>query len=57
MGSTVQIKEKIEKINTLNVHKIIYVHKQLKIKRKYLKTSAWKYNLFFEMKSHKQIAD
>ena len=57
MASTVQIKEKIEKNNKFNVHKIIYVHKQLKIKRKYLKTSAWKYNLLFEMKSHKQIAD
>ena len=40
MASTVQIKEKIEKINKFSVHKIICVHKQLKIKRKYLKTSA-----------------
>ena len=50
-------RENRKKINKFNVHKIIYVHKQLKIKRKYLKTSAWKYNLLFEMKSHKQIAD
>ena len=46
-----------QKINKFNVPKIIYVHKQLKIKRKYLKTSAWRYNLLFEMKSHKQIAN
>ena len=41
-----------------NVHKIITVQKQIKNqKRKYLKTSAWKYNLLLEMKSHKQIAN
>ena len=57
MARTVQIKEKIEKINKSNVQKIIYVRKQLNINRKYLKTSAWKYNLLFEMKSQKQIAN
>ena len=28
-----------------------------KIKRKHLQTGAWKYNLTFEMKSHKEIAN
>ena len=50
-------RENRKKINTSNVHKIIYVRKQMQIKRKYLKTSAWKYNLLSEMKSHKKIAD
>ena len=34
MASKVQIKEKIEKLNNFNVHKIIYVHKQLKNQKK-----------------------
>ena len=34
MASTVQIKQKIEKLNNFNVHKIINAHKELKNQKK-----------------------